>query len=158
MECPLPVPRGRILAIDFGKRRIGLAITDPFRLIVTGLETLRRTTLREDLEHLTKLAAEREVSRIVMGLPLNMDGTEGTQAQRAREFADRLGRRTGIAVDLWDERLTSVAAEDLLRERGVYADRRSGIVDRLAASILLQTYLDHHTSLSQGEPAWPDSE
>jgi putative Holliday junction resolvase len=158
VERSLPVPPGRILALDFGKRRIGLAVTDPLRLIVTGLDTLQRTTLRADLDQLAELAADREVSQILIGLPLNMNGTEGLQAERVREFAAKLGRRTGIPVELWDERLTSVAAEDILRERGLHPDRRSGTVDRLAASILLQGYLDHHSPASQGEPAWPESE
>jgi putative Holliday junction resolvase len=135
-----------------------MAISDPLRLIVTGLDTLQRTNLRADLDRLAKLAAEREVAQILIGLPLNMNGSEGPQTERVREFAAKLGRRTGIPVELWDERLTSVAAEDMLRERGLHPDRRSGMVDRLAASILLQGYLDHNAPASEGEPAWPESE
>ena len=149
---------GRILALDFGKRRIGLAISDPSRLIASTLETLQRTTIRADLNALRDLAATREATLILMGLPLNMDGSEGLSAQRVREFADRLGRHTGLAVELCDERLTSVAAEEMLRERGANPDRRSGKVDALAAAILLQGYLDDQRSGEESDQAWAGDE
>jgi putative Holliday junction resolvase len=149
---------GRILALDFGKRRIGLAISDPSRLIASTLETLQRTTIRADLDALRDLAATREATLILIGLPLNMNGSEGLPAQRVREFAERLGRRTGLAVELWDERLTSVAAEEMLRERGANPDRRSGKVDALAAAILLQGYLDHQRGGEESLQAWPGEE
>ena len=145
---------GRILALDFGKRRIGLAISDPSRLIASTLETLQRTTIRADLDALRNLATTREATLILIGLPLNMDGSEGLSAQRVREFADRLGRRTGLEVELCDERLTSVAAEEMLRERGANPDRRPGKVDALAAAILLQGYLDHRRDGEEGEQSW----
>lgn len=156
MQPSFSVPAGRILALDFGKRRIGLAVSDPLRVIATGCETLQRTTIREDIERLAALVAQLEATLILMGLPLNMNGTEGPQAERVREFAGKLHRRTGIAVAFCDERLTSVAAEEMLRERNQHPDRRSGTVDRLAASILLQGYLDEHSE--ERQPAWPDSE
>lgn len=95
---------------------------------------------------------------ILIGLPLNMNGSEGLPAQRVREFAERLGRRTGLAVELCDERLTSVAAEELLRERGANPDRRSGKVDALAAAILLQGYLDEQRRGEEDEQAWAGDE
>ncbi|HBY60248.1 MAG TPA: Holliday junction resolvase RuvX [Solibacterales bacterium] len=146
----------RILALDFGKRRIGLALSDPLGLTAQGLQTLVRTTLREDLAHIGKLAAEREVTRFVVGLPVNMNGTEGPAAARARQFADKLAQFSGLPVDLWDERLTSVEAEELFRELGVSASRRRGDVDRVAAAILLQEYLDHHRPPGEGNCEWPD--
>ena len=148
-------PQGRILALDFGKKRIGVAVSDPLRLIATGLDTLQRSTLREDLIRLSAIAADREATLLLIGHPLNMNGTEGPQAGRVREFARKLERATGIPVMLWDERLTSVAAEELLRERGSRPDRRKGTVDRLAASILLQSYLDHQAPGPESDPEWP---
>ncbi|MDX2154356.1 MAG: Holliday junction resolvase RuvX [Bryobacteraceae bacterium] len=152
---PLESP-ARILALDLGKRRIGLALSDPLGLTASGLETLVRTTLREDLARLSQLAAEREVARFLVGLPKNMNGTEGPAAARARAFAEKLAHTTGLPVDLWDERLTSVEAEELFKERGVRADRRRGDVDRVAASILLQEYLDHQRPPGEGTNVWPE--
>lgn len=151
-------PQGRILALDFGKRRIGMAVSDPLRLIAGSLETLQRTTTREDIERIAAIAREREITLFLMGHPLNMNGTEGPQAERAREFAARLERHCRIPVELWDERLTSVAAEEMLRERGSRPDRRTGTVDRLAAAILLQSYLDHQPPGPESEPPWPAAE
>lgn len=157
VECENSSSEGRILALDFGKRRIGMAISDPLRLIATGLSTLTRTTIREDLEHIARVAAEHEVRLFLLGHPLNMDGTEGKQALNAREFGGRLQRKTGIPMQLWDERLTSVEAEEMLRERGERPDRRSGTVDRLAAALLLQRYLDHHHQ-AESEAEWSAGE
>ena len=141
---------GRILALDLGKRRIGLALSDELGLTAQGLGTLERTNIREDLAELTRLAAERGVALILMGNPMHMSGSEGRQSAWVREFAERLGAHSGLAVRLWDERLTTVEAERVLRESGISREKRRRAVDRLAAVILLESYL---ASLpARGEP------
>ena len=133
---------GRILALDLGKRRIGLALSDELGLTAQGLETLERTNLREDLARLAQLAAEKNVTLILMGNPLHMSGREGRQAEYVREFAERLKTATRIPVEFWDERLTTVEANRVLRESGISIEKRAKAVDRLAAVILLGSYLD----------------
>jgi putative holliday junction resolvase len=139
---PVPPPPGRILALDVGARRIGLAVSDALGLTAQGLETFVRTNIREDLARLGRLAEEREVSRLLIGDPKTMAGGESRQARLVREFGDRLAARTGLPVQYWDERLTSVEAERVLREGGArMRSERKGAVDRLAAVILLESYL-----------------
>jgi len=134
--------QGRILALDLGKRRIGLALSDELGLTAQGLETLQRTNLRADLAHLAKIISERNVGMILMGNPLHMSGHEGRQAEHAREFADRLHAFTGLPVEFWDERLTTVEAQRVLRQSGISIEKRAKAVDKLAAVILLESYLD----------------
>ena len=138
----LTEPRSRILALDLGKRRIGLAISDPLRVTAQGLPNIDRTNKRADLDLLERLAREREVGRILLGNPINMRGTEGRQSGWVHEFAAALQKRTGLPVDLWDERLTSVEAGRVLRSSGISIQKRAAAVDRLSAVILLQSYLD----------------
>jgi putative Holliday junction resolvase len=133
---------GRILALDLGKRRIGLAVSDELGITAQGLETLQRTNIREDLAALAKLALDRNVSLILMGHPLHMSGDESRQAVYTREFARRLEGVTGLPTKFWDERLTSVEAERVLRQSGISIEKRARAVDRLAAVILLESYLD----------------
>ena len=132
----------RILALDLGKRRIGLAISDPLRITAQGLPNLVRTNIRSDFAALEKLIREREVGSILMGNPINMGGKEGRQSGWVREFAETLEKRTGRPVRLWDERLTSVEAGRVLRSSGISIEKRAAAVDRLSAVILLQSYLD----------------
>jgi putative Holliday junction resolvase len=134
--------KGRILALDLGKKRIGLAVSDPLGLTAQGLPTLERTNIRSDLAALERLAAEREVGLILMGYPLHMSGSEGRQAEYTRDFAARLAERTGLEVRFWDERLTTVEAERVLRSSGIGIEKRAKAVDKLAAQILLESYLD----------------
>jgi putative holliday junction resolvase len=133
---------GRVLALDLGKKRIGLALSDPLGITAQGLPTLQRTRIREDLDALAKLTSENEVTLILMGHPLHMSGREGRQAEYTREFAGRLAERTGIEIQFWDERLTTVEAERVLRSSGISIEKRARAVDRLAAVILLGSYLD----------------
>ena len=133
---------GRVLALDFGKKRIGLAISDELGITAQGMETFQRTNVRSDLDGLAALAAERGVTLLLFGDPLHMSGDASRQGQHTREFAERLGRRTGIPVQFWDERLTSVEANRVLRESGISIEKRAQAVDRLAAVILLESYLD----------------
>jgi putative holliday junction resolvase len=138
----LTAPATRILALDLGKRRIGLAISDPLGITAQGLPNLVRTNKRADLAALEELIQEREVGRIVMGNPMNMGGSEGRQSAWVREFAEALEKRTGLPVQLWDERLTSVEAGRVLRASGISIEKRAAAVDKLSAVILLQSYLD----------------
>ena len=133
---------GRILAIDWGARRMGLAVSDPLGLTAQGLPTLERRNERSDLSYLMSLLQRYEVSLIVLGNPLNMDGTEGSQSAKARQFAAELSRSLKIEVRLWDERLTTVQAHRVLQESGMKQPRRVQEVDRLAAVLLLQNFLE----------------
>jgi putative Holliday junction resolvase len=132
----------RILALDLGKRRIGLAISDPLRITAQGLPNLVRTNKRTDLAALGEIVREREVGMILMGNPINMGGAEGRQSGWVREFAQAIEGRLGVPVQFWDERLTSVQAGRVLRESGISIEKRAAAVDRLSAVILLQSYLD----------------
>ena len=132
----------RILALDLGKRRIGLAISDPLRITAQGLPNLVRTRIRDDLDALVQMVREREVGLILLGNPINMRGSEGRQSVWVREFAAAMEKRTGLPVKLWDERLTSVEAGRVLRASGISIEKRAAAVDKLSAVILLQSYLD----------------
>jgi len=135
-------PKPRILALDLGRKRIGLAISDPFGISAQGLPNLQRTNKRTDLAALETLAREREVSLFLLGNPILMRGVEGRQSVWVREFAAALEQHTHLPVRLWDERLTSVEAGRVLRSCGVGIEKRAAAVDRLSAVILLQSYLD----------------
>ncbi len=139
-------PGVRLLGLDIGRKRIGLAIYDPAEGIVRGLDTLQRKTREEDLLRLARLARERKASVFVSGLPMNMDGTEGPQAKFVRDFCLRLERASGLPVRFQDERLTSVEAESRLKDAGwslkkLLEEKRKGVVDRMAAVLLLQDYV-----------------
>jgi putative pre-16S rRNA nuclease len=138
----LTPPDFRILALDLGKKRIGLAISDPLGITAQGLPNLVRTNKRADLSALGQLAREREVTLILMGNPINMKGAEGRQSGWVREFAGAIQQRLGLPVRFWDERLTSVEAGRVLRQSGISIEKRAAAVDRLSAVILLQSYLD----------------
>ncbi len=137
---------GRILALDLGKRRIGLALSDELGVTAQGLETLQRTNIREDLARLAKLASGNNVTLILMGNPLHMSGHEGRGTEHARDFGTRLEAATGLPVQLWDERLTTVQAQRVLRESGISIEKRAKAVDRLAAVLLLESFLDSRQS------------
>jgi len=132
------------LALDLGKRRIGLALSDQLGITAQGLETLERTNIRSDLAQLARIISEYNVSRILIGNPLHMSGQEGRQAEHARDFGARLQAATGLPVEFWDERLTTVEAQRVLRQSGISIEKRAKAVDRLAAVILLESYLDSH--------------
>ena len=132
----------RILALDVGKRRIGVAVSDELGLTAQGLDTIQRTNTREDYAVISHLASEKGVAMILIGNPVNMSGREGRQAEWVRHFADGLGARSGLPIRLWDERLTSVEAGRVLRSSGISIEKRAAAVDRLSAVILLQSYLD----------------
>ncbi|MHB8417060.1 MAG: Holliday junction resolvase RuvX [Myxococcales bacterium] len=133
---------GRVLAIDLGDRRAGLALSDPLGVTAQGLPTLERRGDAADVETLRALCAEREVERVVVGLPRNMDGSEGPRAQKSRAFARRLHDALGLPVFLWDERLSSAEAERVLIAADVSRSKRKQVVDRMAAQLILQGYLE----------------
>jgi len=130
------------LALDLGRRRIGLAISDPLGITAQGLPNLERTRKRDDLAALATIVREREVGLILMGNPVNMGGAEGRQSAWVREFAEALEKQTRLPIRFWDERLTTVEAHRVLRESGISLEKRAAAIDRLSAVILLQSYLD----------------
>jgi len=132
-----------VLALDVGKKRIGLAVSDAMGITAQGIETLERTRIREDLARLKELAERWNVRTVLVGKPLHMTGSESRQSEYTREFAARLGEYLGLPIVFWDERLTSVEAERLLREAGAKLEERKQAVDRLAAVLLLESYLEH---------------
>jgi putative Holliday junction resolvase len=133
---------GRVLALDLGRKRIGLAISDELGITAQGLDTLERTGRRDDIEALRRIVAERGVTLILMGDPLHMSGDASRQGDYTREFASELERKTGLSIEFRDERWTSREAERTIRGAGVANKSRKPTIDRLSAVILLQSYLD----------------
>jgi putative Holliday junction resolvase len=132
----------RVLAIDFGMRRMGLAVSDASGIIAQGLPTLSRTRLDDDLQKIQELTQAYSTDRVIVGNPLGHGGGETTMSRHAAEFAEKLRRRVNCPVLLWDERLTSVQANRALRDSGLTFRKRQRAVDRVAATLLLQSYLD----------------
>lgn len=135
-------PPQRILALDLGQRRIGLALSDPLALSAQGLPTLPRRRLHDDLDALLALARLHSVRLWLLGLPLQMNGEEGTQARAARRFGDALTRHSHLPVQFWDERLTTVEAARVLSLASSSLSQRQRALDRMSAVILLQSFLD----------------
>jgi putative holliday junction resolvase len=139
-------PLGRVLGLDVGSRRIGVAVSDPLGITAQGLETLQRTTKRQDFQHLQRVIQEYDVREIVVGLPLRMSGEEGIQSDKMQVFAEELRKRFRLPVHLWDERLTSVEANRLLRETDLSIEKRGKAVDRMAAILILQGWMENRAS------------
>ena len=133
----------RSMSLDVGTRTIGVAASDLMGMIANGVETIRRTSEERDLQRIGELIAEYEVDTMVVGYPKNMNNTVGERAQKAEELKAALERRTGLPVILWDERLTTVAADRVLMESGVRREHRKESVDQIAAAMILQGYLDN---------------
>ena len=131
-----------MLAIDFGMRRMGLAVSDALGITAQGLPTLERTRLGNDLHKIQELTKEFSVERVIVGNPLGHGGGETAMSRKAAEFAEKLRRQVSCPVLLWDERLTSVQANRALRDTGLTLGKRQRAVDRVAATLLLQSYLD----------------
>lgn len=136
------LPGGRVLGIDYGERRVGLAISDPTGRIAHGLDTINATSPDDVLDAIGLVVATFDVRKIIVGLPVNMDGTMGEMAARVIEFARVLSDRTDAQVITWDERLTSLAAQRAIIEMGQSLKRRKKDIDRISATIILQGYLD----------------
>jgi putative holliday junction resolvase len=132
----------RAFGLDVGTRTVGVALSDALGITAQALTTLRRSGLRADLAALRRLAEAHEVTSAVVGLPLNMDGSEGPSAARSRAFGQALAKALDVPVHYWDERLTTVAAHRALRESHLSAERRREVVDQVAAALILQGWLD----------------
>lgn len=136
----------RIIGLDYGSKTVGVAVSDPLGLTAQGVEIIRRekqNKLRQTLARIEELIAEYEVSEIVLGYPKNMNNTEGERCQLTLEFKEMLTRRTGLSVTLWDERLTTVMADQAMIEGNIKREDRKQYVDKLAAVFILQGYLDY---------------
>ena len=136
----------RILGLDFGSKTVGVAVSDALLLTAQGVEIVRRqspTKLRQTLARIEEIIKEYEVDRIVLGYPKNMNNTEGERCERTKEFKEMLERRTGLSVVLWDERLTTVSADQYMMESGIRREERKKYVDEIAAIFILQGYLDY---------------
>ena len=133
---------GKLLGLDLGTKTIGVAISDGMRYSATPLETIKRQKFTQDAERLLQLIAENNAVGVILGLPLNMDGSEGPRVQSTRAFARNLAQKTGIPIAFWDERLSTSAVTRTLIEADVRRDRRAEVVDKLAASYILQGALE----------------
>jgi putative Holliday junction resolvase len=133
---------GRLLGLDVGSKTIGIAISDPGRVIASPLETIRRGRFAEDAERLKRLIAAREIAGLVLGLPVNMDGSEGPRCQSVRQFAANLTERMAIPLGFWDERLSTAAVTRAMLEADLSRARRAESVDKMAAAYILQGALD----------------
>jgi putative holliday junction resolvase len=134
--------RPRILAIDFGTKRFGLAVSDALGITAQGLPTWQRTRVDDDLKHLHKIADAYSVERVILGNPLGQSGGETAMSERVVLFARKLQKHLRCEIELWDERMTSVEANRVLRESGIGIEKRRRAADRVAATLLLQSYLD----------------
>lgn len=142
--------RGALVGLDLGTKTIGVAVSDPDRKLATAVETIQRTVFTADAKRLLALSAERRAVGFVLGLPINMDGTEGPRAQSTRSFARNLARLTDLAIALWDERLSTVAVERELIAADVSRARRAKVIDQHAAIFILQGALDRLARLPPG--------
>lgn len=132
----------RVMALDYGDVRIGIALSDVTRFLASGYENYTRKSLEEDCKHIAQIAQDNNVKVIVLGLPLNMDGSKGVRVEKTYEFADVLKNYTDAKIDYLDERLTSVSAEKILISAEVSRKKRKEVLDKLSATIILQDYLD----------------
>lgn len=135
----------RILGLDYGSKTVGVAVSDELHIIAQGVEIIRRDSekkIRKTLIRIEELIAKYEVERIVLGLPKNMNNTMGERAEKTLEFKEMLERRTGLEVIMWDERLSTVSAHKVMMEAGVRRENRDQYVDSIAATFILQGYLD----------------
>jgi putative Holliday junction resolvase len=132
---------GRILAVDYGRQRLGLALSDELGVTARGLPTLEAGGIQKAVRMVNVKAGELEISKILIGLPLNMDGSKGPMAEAVSRFGDAVEAASGIPVTYWDERLTSVSAKRSVRESGKNIKGEKGSVDRIAATLLLESYL-----------------
>ena len=137
---------GRILGLDVGSRRIGIAVSDPLGITAQGLQTLQRRNKRHDFQYLGRIVRDYAVKEIVVGLPLRMSGEAGIQSEKMQTFAEELRRHFKLPVHLWDERLTSAEANRLLRETELSIEKRAKAVDQMAAVLILQGWMEGRSS------------
>jgi putative Holliday junction resolvase len=163
MRCAMPAPilplieaaahwpeRGGLMGLDLGTKTIGVAVSDPDRRLATGVETIKRKAFKADAARVLALAGERNAVGFVLGLPINMDGSEGPRAQSTRAFARNLAVLTNLAIGLWDERLSTAAVERELIGMDVSRAKRAGVIDEHAAMFILQGALDRLARLRGG--------
>jgi len=143
--------QAKIMGLDPGEKTIGVAVSDDLMITAQPVETVRRTTMAGDLDALEALARRHRITEVVVGLPIHMNGTKGAMARKAEALSLRLGERLKIPVVLWDERLSTAGAERSLLEAGLSRRKRRAVVDRVAAALILQSYLD-----SRRRPGAPD--
>lgn len=141
-------PGERIMALDLGTKTIGVALSDSSRTVASPLETVKRSKFTADALRLVQIATDNNVAGIVLGLPLNMDGSEGPRVQATRAFVRNMGKHTDLPFVLWDERLSTVAVERTLLEADSSRKRRAEVIDKMAASFILQGVLDRLANLS----------
>ena len=132
----------RIMALDIGSRTIGIACSDALLMTAQGIETIRRTSLENDFNRLRELISEYEVHELVVGMPKNMNGTKGDRAEKTEEFVEKMKAVIDLPVTFWDERLSTVMAERQLIAADVSRKKRKGVIDKMAAVVILQGYLD----------------
>ncbi len=134
----------RMMGLDFGSKTVGVSVSDPLGITAQAVETIVRkeeSKLRRTCHRIEELIEEYEITSIILGYPKNMDGSVGERAEKTREFAKVLERRTGLPVILWDERLTTVEADEILRDSGVPRGERKKVIDKVAAGVILESYL-----------------
>jgi putative Holliday junction resolvase len=132
----------RVLALDVGNKRVGVAISDPTQFLARSLTVIQRGSPRDDFAAVSRLVEEHEVEKVVVGYPRSLDGTVGEQAEKVGRYAEGLAKALDVPVILWDERFSTVSAERLMREAGVRGRKRRERVDAVAAAVILQNYLD----------------
>lgn len=132
----------RYIGLDLGTKTIGVAISDPFLMFANGLVTIKRENVRSDIEQIKKIIEENEITKVIIGMPYNMDGSKGPSAQRVMSFVDLLKKEIDNEIIYEDERLTTVSAERVLIESNVGRNRRKDHIDKIAAALILQSYLD----------------
>lgn len=130
------------MALDYGDVRIGISLSDLLKTIASPYETYKRKNLEEDINYFINLTKEKEVTKIIIGLPLNMDGSAGERVNKTKEFGELLAKKTGLEIEYVDERLTSVEAEEILIKSKVRRDKRKVLIDKIAASLILESYLN----------------
>lgn len=142
----------RVIGLDYGTKTVGVAVSDPLGITAQGIETITRkeeNKLRKTFQRIEALIEEYEVEEIVVGLPKNMNNSLGERAEDCEAFADKLRQRTGLSVVMWDERLTTVSAENVLKESGVRREDRKAVIDKIAAVFILQGYLDYKANMAK---------
>ncbi|NLM70018.1 MAG: Holliday junction resolvase RuvX [Firmicutes bacterium] len=132
----------RVLGLDVGEKTVGVAVSDPLGLTAQGVEVIRRSTIQQDLQRLTELVNKYQVEQIIVGMPRRTDGSYGPEAEKVREFAQQLAETISVPIEFWDERFSTAAAERILLEGDVSRAKRRKVVDKVAASVILQGYLD----------------
>jgi putative Holliday junction resolvase len=155
LESSFSKPAGRVLGLDVGSRRIGIAVSDLLGITAQGLETLERQNKRLDFAGLARIIREYGVREIVVGFPLRMSGLEGIQAEKMHRFADELRARFELPVHLWDERLSSAEANRLLRDTEMSIRRRGQVVDQMAAVLILQSWMENRASAKLRDDSLP---